>query len=152
LKLGLELIARKPLAIRLGTFFETWIALPAGTVRRSLGRDEYHLDLTIGSRRRVAATGRTHTCQLDLELAEIGTNQAGTALPAAADIVPGTPVLWGIRTNQFLSLPALLDGATAVLVREGAEPLPFALTHPHLATEEVAPGRYTVDVSALLLN
>ena len=152
LKLGLELMAKRPLALRLGTFFETWIALPGGTVRRSLGRDEYHLELTIDTGRRVAATGRTHVCQLDLEAAEIGANQAGPALLVPAEIVPGTPVLWGVRTNQFLSLPQLTGGATAVLRRDGAEPLTFGLDHPHLALEEVAPGRYIVDISALLLN
>jgi hypothetical protein len=152
LQLGLELVAHADTPLRLGTFFETWLATPAGTLRRSLGRDEFHLDVTIGSGRRLAATGRTHLCQVDLEAAGLGPNQARPATPAAAEVPVGTPVIWGIRTNLFLSLPPLLAGASANLVREGSAPLPFELDHPLVLAEEVAPGRYIIDISALLLT
>ncbi|HYG58943.1 MAG TPA: hypothetical protein VD902_12865 [Symbiobacteriaceae bacterium] len=151
MKLGLELLARQPTPLKLGTFFETWITTPFGTVKRSLGRDEYHLSLTIGSGRRLAATGRTHLCQVDLEEADLGTNQARPPLLTTAEITHGTPVIWGIRTNRFLSLQALTDGAEARICREGAEPLRFAFDDRLLVAEELAPGRYTVDISALLL-
>jgi hypothetical protein len=137
--------------LKLGTFFETWLATPSGTLRRSLGRDEYHLDLVIKPGHRLAATGRTHVCQVDLEDAELGPNQARPAVLTPADLPPGTPVIWGIRTNLYLSLPALVSGASAVLLREGEEPLAFGFDHPHVAAEAVAPGRYILDISALLL-
>jgi hypothetical protein len=151
LKLGLELVTEGPCALRLGTFFETWLTTPAGTVRRSLGRDEYHLDLHLPAGRRLAATGRTHVCQLDLEDAGLGTNQARPAVLVTAEVEPGTPTIWGIRTNLFLSQPALVAGATALLVREGAESHPFRLDDKQILTESTAPGRYIVDISALLL-
>lgn len=150
LKLGLELHARHPCALRLGNFFETWLATPAGTVRRSLGRDEFHLGVTIAPGCRLAATGRTHICQLDLEEAGIGANQARPALPVAAPTGPSTPVIWGIRTNRFLDLDALIDGATGRLLRDDAEPLDFGLDHHLLTLDEVAPGRYIIDITTLL--
>lgn len=152
MRLGLELIARAATPIRLGTFFETWLATVDGTVRRSLGRDEYHLELTVEAGRRLAATGRTCISQLDLAVNGLGPNQVRAATPAAAEITAGTPVIWGIRTNLFLTLPALIEGATAVLLREGEDDLPFAFDHPLLITDAVAPGRYIVDISALLLR
>lgn len=150
LKLGLELHARHATTLRLGTFFETWLATPDGTVRRSLGRDEYHLELTIGPGHRLAATGRTHICQLDLEEAGLGINQARPALPAVAPTDPTTPVIWGVRTNRFLDLASLAEGTSARLLREGAEPLDFGLDHHLLKAEEVAPGRYILDITTLL--
>lgn len=151
MKLGLELVAKAPANLTLGTFFETWIATPSGTVKRSLGRDEYHLGLVIQAGRRLAATGRTHICQVDLEAADLGLNQARAPLLVEAEIPLGTPVVWGIRTNRFLSRGALVEGAAARLLRDGAEPLTFDLDHKQLLLEESAPGRYVVDISALLL-
>ncbi len=152
MKLGLELIAREPVTFRLGTFFETWIATPAGTVRRSLGRDEYHLGLTIDRGRRLAATGRTHICQLDLEAADMGPNQAREATPVPAEIGPGVPVIWGIRTNLFLDEGALIRGASGRLLLDDRPPLEFPLDHPVLVVESVAPGRFVLDVSAVMLT
>jgi hypothetical protein len=150
LKLGLELLARYPAPLRIGTFFETWLATPAGTVRRSLGRDEYHLGLTIDAGRRLAATGRTFICQLDVEEAGLGINQARPALRVEAEWSPKMPLIWGIRTNRFLDWAALADGTTAQLIREGQEPLPFAMDHPSLNASEVAPGRFIIELSGLL--
>jgi hypothetical protein len=152
LKLGVELLARQPAILRLGTFFETWIATPRGTVRRSLGRDEYHLGLRIATESRLAATGRTHICQVDLEAAELGRNQARTATLAEAEHELGAPLIWGIRTNLFLDLPTLTQGTKGLLLREGAPPVPFTLDHHQLITSEVAPGRYIVDLSRLLFT
>jgi hypothetical protein len=150
--LGLELITNKPATLRLGTFFETWIATPAGTVRRSLGRDEYHLELALAEGRRVAATGRTCICQIDLEAAELGENQARGAVLAPAEAGPAVPIICGIRTNLFLDLPGLTAGARARLVQGGEPTLEFRLDHPLLVADEVAPGRYILDVSGLLLS
>lgn len=151
MNLGLELITNKPVALRLGTFFETWIATPSGTVRRSPGRDEYHLGLGLAGGRRLAATGRTHICQIDLEAAELGPNQARGAILAPADADATTPVICGIRTNLFLDLPALIRGVRARLLRGGGHPpLEARLDHPLLLAEEAAPGRYILDVSGLL--
>lgn len=152
MRLGLELLTTRPTEIRLGTFFETWLATAGGTVRRSLGRDEYHLSLTIGAGQRIAATGRTHICQLDLELAELGPNQARSALLTEAEFDPGSPVICGVRTNLFLDLPSLTDGATARLLRGNGTSVAFGLDDPLLMVDEVAPGRYILDISALLLS
>lgn len=152
LKLGVELLARQPAILRLGTFFETWIATPQGTVRRSLGRDEYHLSLRIGTESRLAATGRTHICQVDLEAAELGRNQARPATLAESEHEPGAPLILGVRTNLFLDLPALTLGATGCLLREGAPPTAFPLDHHLLIASEVAPGRYILDLSRLLVT
>ncbi|HEY3368294.1 MAG TPA: hypothetical protein VGK74_24845 [Symbiobacteriaceae bacterium] len=151
LKLGLELLARNPATLKLGTFFETWIATPSGTLRRSLGRDEYHLALVIDAGRRLAATGRTHLCQVDLADAGLGINQAREATPAEAEIPPGCPVVWGIRTNRFLDLAALTEGTSARLIVDAKAPIAYGIDHPLILAEEVAPGRYILDISALLL-
>lgn len=149
MKLGLELLASTQVTLRLGTFFETWIATAPGTVRRSLGRDEYHLSLGVSEGRRLAATGRTHICQLDLEAAEMGENQARPALLTPTELPPDTPVIWGIRTNQFITLAALRAGARGRLLGEGRAPLEFALDDPAVTGIEVAPGRYILDISGL---
>lgn len=150
MKLGMELLAARPATLRLGTFFETWFSTPSGTVRRSLGRDEFHLGLTIDSKHRLAATGRTSICQVDLEAVELGRNQAGPVVLVEAEIAPNTPVLAGVRTNLFLSLPTLREGVTARIVLDGQEPLDFGFDHPRVVTTEVAPGRYVLDLTGLL--
>lgn len=150
MKLGMELTARRPVQLNLGTFFETWIATAAGSVRRSLGRDEYHLRITIGVGARLAATGRTHLCQVDLEAAGIGRNGARQALLTPVAVPPEGPVIWGIRTNRFLQLSDLAESAAARLLREGSPPKEFALDDPRVRLECVAPGRYIVDVTRLL--
>lgn len=150
MKLGLELIARRPIALRLGTFFETWVATSSGSVRRSLGRDEYHLGLTIGPGGRLAGTGRTHICQVDLEAAELGRNGARPSLLTEADLAVEGPIIWGIRTNLFLDLADLEERATARLLTDGAPPREFDLRHPAVVAEAVAPGRYIIDVTGLL--
>ncbi|MGE5674948.1 MAG: hypothetical protein ACM3XM_13915 [Mycobacterium leprae] len=150
MKLGIELIASHPTTLRLGTFFETWIATPSGTVRRSFGRDEYHLKLRMETDRRLAATGRTHICQVDLEEAGLGPNGAREPILVEADLTPGSPLLWGIRTNLFLNLSQLAEGSYARLLHGDGPPERFPLDHPLLLREEVAPGRYIVDVSRLL--
>ncbi|MFZ5826966.1 MAG: hypothetical protein ACOY94_21950 [Bacillota bacterium] len=150
MKLGLELIARQPIELRLGTFFETWVATATGSVGRSLGRDEYHLAIAIAEGSRLAATGRTHICQVDLEAVELGTNGARPALLTEADLAVEGPVIWGIRTNLFLDLDDLRERASARLLTEGRPPLLFTLDHPELVVEAVAPGRYIADVRRLL--
>jgi hypothetical protein len=149
LKLGMELLAARPATLRLGTFFETWLSTPSGTVRRSLGRDEFHLGLTIDRKHRLAATGRTSICQVDLESAELGKNQAGPMVMVDADINPKTPVLAGVRTNLFLSLPAMREGVIGRLVLDGQDPVEFGFEHPQIVTTEVAPGRYVLDLTGL---
>lgn len=148
MKLGVELLARRTVTLRLGTYFETWIATAAGTVRRSVGRDEYHLPIKVGAGRRLAGTGRTHICQVDLEQAELGANQA-----RAADLmmVPASsPLVWSLRTNLFLSLSALQKGAIGQLLREDEPPLQFPLDDPAVTVTELSPGRYVVDLTGLL--
>jgi len=149
LKLGLELLASRTESLRLGTFFELWIATPEGTIRRSLGRDEYHLGLTIQAGRRLAGTGRTHTCQLDLEAAEMGPNQARPASLVQADVAPGEPVVLGIRTNLFISLADLVSGSRIRVQREAAEAVEGTMGDHLAVPTEVAPGRFLVDVTGL---
>ncbi|BAD40769.1 MAG: hypothetical protein A6D92_08365 [Symbiobacterium thermophilum] len=152
MKLGMELVARHPLPLSLGTFFETWIATAAGSARRSLGRDEYHLRIHVDTGARLAATGRTHVCQVDLEAAGLGRNGARPALLTPVDVPDGSPVIWGIRTNRFLDVADLIASAGARLLREGSEPAPFALDDPRVRLECVAPGRYIVDITRLLAD
>ena len=149
MNLGLELLASRAVKLRLGTYFETWIATPAAAVRRSLGRDEFHLALTVAAGHRLAATGRTHISQVDLEAAEMGPNQVRPAVLVPVDVEAGDPVIWAIRTNLFLSLPALMEVAQArVITGERTWLLPF--DHPDLAVTEVTAGRYLVDLTRLL--
>lgn len=148
MKLGVELLARRAVTLKLGTYFETWIATAAGTVRRSVGRDEYHLPIALQAGRRLAGTGRTHICQVDLEHAELGENQARAAELA---VVPASsPLVWSLRTNLFLTLSAFRKGAVGRLLREGEPPLPFQLDDPDLNVTELSPGRYVVDLAGLL--
>jgi len=151
-KLGLELRARHPIQLNLGTFFETWIATASGSVRRSLGRDEYHLRLTVGAGARMAATGRAHVCQVDLEAAGIGRNGARPALLVPVQGPEGSPVLWSIRTNRFLRLDDLIASTDACLLSEGHPPTAFGLDDPRVRVECVAPGRYIVDITPLLAH
>jgi hypothetical protein len=150
LKLALELYTNRPVALRLGTFFETWIATTDGTLRRSLGRDEYHFNLHLDANRRLAATGRTHICQVDLEAVDLGINQARKAILTAASAEPIPPILWGIRTNLYLDLPSLVESTSALLLRENSPSIPFDLNHERVHSLEIAPGRYLVDLSGLL--
>lgn len=150
MRLGLELLTKQPAAVRLGTFFETWLATPEGTLRRSLGRDEYHLSLSLPPGRRLAATGRTHISQVDLEDAGLGTNQAPAAQLVRTAPEPGVPMVLGIRTNLFLSLAALNQGCCLRLLREGRDPLNCDLADPRLHVQEVAAGRYILEISGLL--
>ncbi len=150
MKLGMELLASRTERLRLGTFFELWIATPEGTLRRSLGRDEYHLGLTILPGRRLAATGRIHTCQLDLEAAELGPNQARPATLVEAGTEGAIPLVLGIRTNLFINLADLVTGCRVRLLRDTPEALDLAFDHPLVVPTEVAPGRFVVDVSGLL--
>lgn len=146
----MELLARRPVRLRLGTFFETWLATAEGSVRRSVGRDEYHLGLEINAGHRLAGTGRTHICQLDLEGAAMGPNQAREAVLVPAELPPGETLLWSVRTNLFLELPTMMAGGTGRLLQEGRAPVPFGLDHPLLLINQVAPGRFVLDVSRLL--
>ncbi len=151
-KLGLELIAHRPVQLRLGTFFETWIATAGGSARRSLGRDEYHLRLTIGPGGRLAATGRTHICQVDLEAADLGPNGARQALLAPVARPEGSPVLWGIRTNRFLRAEDLRQLTRARLLQEGGRVMEFTFADDGIDLQVLSPGRYLVDVTALVAD
>lgn len=150
MRLGVELVARIPVRLRLGSFFETWLALPGGALRRSLGRDEYHLPLVILPGRRLAATGRTCIVQIDAEEAGLGPNQARPCAPAAAPVAPGTPVVLGLRTNVFRDLDALTAGVLLVVQFGTGEPSVAALDDPRVAAEQLVPGRYVVGISRLL--
>lgn len=150
LKLGLELTARTPTHLTLGTFFETWISLVDGTVKRSLGRDEYHLALTVDRGRRLAGTGRTHICQLDSEACELGQNQATPAHLVPANISRGIPVFLGLRTNAFLDLASLRAGAAFRLITDPGDAVDFTLEHPAIAPELIGPGRFLIELGGLV--
>lgn len=148
LRLGVEVLARAPAHLRLGNFFETWLALPSGVLRRSLGRDEYHLAVTIGRDRRLAATGRTYICQIDAEEAGLGVNQARSAVLAPVELPPGTPLFLGLRTNVFLQMPELMAGVRLQLLRGNLPRVEVPLDSQ--VAEQVLPGRFVVDLSAAL--
>jgi len=151
-KLGLELIAHQPVQMKLGTFFETWIATASGSARRSLGRDEYHLRLTVSPGGRLAATGRTHICQVDLEAAGLGSNGARQALLAPVARTEGSPILWGVRTNRFLRAEDLRQFTRARLVQEGGRVTEFDLTDGGISVQTLSAGRYLIDVTPLLTD
>ncbi|MFO7172778.1 MAG: hypothetical protein DIU70_007415 [Bacillota bacterium] len=146
MRMGVELLANEPVRLRLGSFFESWLALPTGALRRSLGRDEYHLAITIGPGRRLAATGRTYICQIDAEGAGLGVNQARAAVLTPADLPPSLPVFLGLRTNVFLDLPSLVAGARLRLLRDDQPPVEIPLS-PTIA-EQVLPGRFLIDLGS----
>lgn len=148
----MELTARHPIQLNLGTFFETWLATAAGSARRSLGRDEYHLRITIGAGARLAGTGRTHLCQVDLEAAGLGRNGVRQALLTPLEFPEEGPVIWGIRTNRFLHLSDLVASTGGCMLREDRPPEEFALDDPRVRVECVSPGRYIVDVTGLLTD
>lgn len=148
MRLGVELLATAPTRLHLGSFFESWLAVPAGTLKRSLGRDEYHLAITIGAGCRLAATGRTYICQIDAEEAGIGINQARQPVLVSADLPAGSPLILGLRTNVFLDLAGLTAGAVLRLHR-GTAVAEFGLDDRRVEPEQVVPGRYLVDMSEL---
>ncbi|BDG59978.1 hypothetical protein [Caldinitratiruptor microaerophilus] len=150
MRLGVELVARSPTRLGLGSFFETWLMLPAGVLRRSLGRDEYHLPVVIQAGRRLAGTGRTYICQIDAEAAGLGPNQARPCLPVPVPLPAGSQVVLGLRTNVFRDLPALVDGVHLVLRTDLAEPVSATLDDPRLVAEEMLPGRYRIGLGRLL--
>lgn len=149
-RLGLELMAAEPVRLHLGSFFESWLALSAGAIRRSLGRDEYHLEIRVGAGRRLAATGRTYICQIDAEETGLGTNQARAAVLVPTDLTPGAPLFLGLRTNVFLDQRALVRGAHLRLQRDGHPLAECTLSDPRVHAEQVVPGRYLVDLSQFL--
>jgi hypothetical protein len=151
-RLGLELIATRPLDLAIGTFFETWLAAADGAVRRSLGRDEYHLSLAVDAGGRLAATGRTYLCQFDRAGAGMGANEALPTRPVALEGAPLDLLVLALRTNRFLSLGALQEGATLRLVVDGQDRGLLSLSEPPLRCDEVAPGRYLVDLTSQPLN
>lgn len=146
-RLGLELIATQPLELAIGTFFESWLAAADGTVRRSLGRDEYHLTLEIGSGGRLAATGRTYVCQFDRASAEMGANEALPARPVDVGERPNGLLLLALRTNRFLSLGALQQAAALRLIVDGDRSELLSLSAPPLRCDQVAPGRFLIDLT-----
>lgn len=150
LRVGLELVAAQPVRLHLGSFFESWLALSSGAIRRSLGRDEYHLPIAIGAGRRLAATGRTYICQIDAEEAGLGTNQARATVLVPTDLPPGTPLFLGLRTNVFLDVPSLTSGARLRLHRDGAPAAECGLSENRVGVEQVVPGRYLLDLTSLL--
>ncbi|HLO04725.1 MAG TPA: hypothetical protein VK191_16590 [Symbiobacteriaceae bacterium] len=146
-RLGLELIAARPLDLSIGTFFETWLAAADGTVRRSLGRDEYHLTLRIEAGGRLAATGRTYVCQFDRAGADMGANEALPTRPVDLGAVPTGLLLLALRTNCFLSLRELQEGAAIRLNVGGQARGLLPLNEPPLRCDQVAPGRYLIDLT-----
>lgn len=149
-RLGLELVARRPVALKLGSFFETWLSGMDGVIPRSLGRDEYHLALVLASSRRLAATGRVGICQCDVEAIGLGPTQALPCRPVQAAVEPMAPLLFGLRTNAFLDPPALTAGVLLRLCRGGLPPVECPLDDPRLRLEAINPGRYLIECGALL--
>lgn len=150
LKLGVEILAKSRAELSLGTFFETWISLEEGTLKRSVGRDEYHLALTVEAGHRLAATGRTHICQLDAAAAGLGCNQAAPANPVPGQPGPGRPVFLGLRTNAFLDLSALTAGISLRLIALPGEGTEIPLTDQRVTAEQIGPGRFLIELGQAL--
>jgi hypothetical protein len=146
-RLGVELLATHEIELPIGTFFESWLAAADGTVRRSLGRDEYHLSLQIATGHRLAATGRTYICQFDRAQAEMGENEALPAKPVPLEGAPEEFLLLALRTNRFLALRTLQEETHLQLVGANGARHSLPLNHPSLRCDEVGPGRFLVDLT-----
>lgn len=59
-------------------------------------------------------------------------------------------MIWALRTNLFLSLPALTAGARLRLLRDGAEPAEISLADERISLDEVAPGRFVAEIGNLV--
>jgi hypothetical protein len=151
LKVGLELVAQTTLSLKLGTFFETWLSQVDGLIKRSLGRDEYHLDVRVERGNLIAATGRIHLCQVDTAAIGLGPIHASPCVTVTVDIPPGSPIFLNIRTNAFLELSALRSGCRFRLVTDRPlNGLAFSLENPDVLTELVGPGRFLMEFGRLL--
>jgi hypothetical protein len=53
-----------------------------------------------------------------------------------------------LRTNRFLSLDALQKNAALRLLVDGQEKGVLSLSEPPLRCDEVAPGRYLIDLTS----
>lgn len=151
MKVGLELVAQTTLSLKLGTFFETWLSQVDGFIKRSLGRDEYHLDVTVERGNLIAATGRIHLCQLDTAVIGLGPIHASPCNTLSVDLPPGSPLFLNIRTNAFLELSAVRLGCRFRLVTDRPlDGLEFSLDNPDILTELVGPGRFLMEFGRLL--
>lgn len=151
MKVGLELVAQTNLSLKLGTFFETWLSQVDGVIKRSLGRDEYHLDVVVERGNRLAATGRIHLCQLDTAAIGLGPIQGSPCNTVSVELPPGSPVFLNIRTNAFLELSALRSGCRFRLVTDRPlDGFEFGLDNPDVLTELVGPGRFLMEFGRLL--
>ena len=148
--LGAELMARDDLDLNLGNFFETWLSVAGVAVRRSLGRDEYHLAVRIPAGSRVAATGRTHICQVDTVQAGLGPLKAPPARPATlpvADLL----VCLHLRTNTCLDQAQLRQTLILRLIGDAVSlPREFTLPSRQVRVETLAPGRFLVQLTRVL--
>jgi len=152
MQLGVEITILHEKAFTLGTFFETWLGVCDQSVKKSLGRDEYHLDVAIEAGRRVAATGRTHLCQVDTASVGLGPVQAPPAKPVEVASI-SEPLFLHLRTNTFLEPESLTQGLSFKVVGPGNTPLAeFLLSDQRVDLEWLSPGRFLLDVSEILQN
>ncbi len=149
--LGVELIARHDLTLNLGNYFETWLSDSGEPIRRTLGRDEYHTQVSLRPEARVAATGRIHICQLDTEAAGLGPLQAPPSRPVA--IHSGDkPIFLNIRTNTSLEVTALARTFGLRINLGSGDSRLYTFDDPRLFVDKVSPGRYMVDLSRVTVN
>lgn len=149
--LGAELLTRRDISLNLGHFFETWFSCGGEQIRRSLGRDEYHTLVSLRKGIRVAATGRIHLCQLDIEAVGLGLLQA-PACRAVTVSAGKAPIFLNVRTNTALETTALVHTYEMKISREGQEAEIIRFDDPTLETESITPGRYLVNLSRIITD
>lgn len=156
MQIGVEITILHEKTFTLGTFFETWLGVCDQPVKKSLGRDEYHLDVAVEPGRRVAATGRTYLCQVDTVPVGLGPVQAPAARPvevAPASASTSHPIFLHLRTNTFLEPEALTQGLSFRLVGPDNSPLcDFQLSDQRVDIEWLNPGRFLIDLSEIFEN
>ena len=149
MQLGLEIAILHEKIFTLGTFFETWLGVCDQPVKRSLGRDEYHLAVTIETGRRVAATGRTHLCQVDTASVGMGPVQAPPARPVEIGSAAQS-IFLHLRTNIFPEPESLTQGLSfRVIGPDNTVLAEFQLSDQRVDIEWLSPGRLLIDLSEI---
>lgn len=152
MNMAVELLAAAPVRLSLGSFFETWLSFDGETSRKSIGRDEYHLNLTVPIRHRLAATGRLNICQVDLASAGI---DPGEILPGRPVEVPGPAgaiIQLHVRTNVFLEQAPLIHNVILRILRDpGLAPAEIPLRRMPGAVTWVNRGRFAITLNDALV-
>jgi hypothetical protein len=82
----------------------------------------------------------------------MGANEALPSRPVDLGSAPNGLLLLALRTNRFLSLGALQEGTVLRLIRGAEAPAILPLTREDLRCDQVAPGRFLIDLTEQALT